>query len=511
MVITVDLSVAATDIHSRRILAELSKSVYKSKRIVVVTGAGISCSCGIPDFRSSNGLYALVKQKYPDVVMKGRDLFDASLFRDPISTAMFYTFISELKRSIDAVTPSPTHHFIKALDAKRKLLRSYTQNIDGLEEKVGLLGTGSEAAKATGKGKTKLKTKDVRNIQLHGDIHRVRCASCSAEYPCTEEYLNAFGQGMAPDCPECLVRSEARVARSARPIAVGKLRPAIVLYDEPHPLGDDIGIIQTADAARKPDLLIIMGTSMKVHGLKKLVKDFAKTVRESGTTTSTLTSRPKPKVIFVNKTAPGSEWSDVIDYHVVGETDVWVSRVLDDWKTSRPQDWEIQQTLGGDTTMASPFKVVKPGTEIAKNKKATGKKGDLHRDENKLSLEQTVAPPLSPSKRQRGVRHYGTDSSPSKRQSIGLPKSPKHALPASERKLLFTESTNQTKATGASESMDVSLIDLSMRDIEPETSKPLTKRTPAARRATTAKSNTRAASTAKRRTTRKYVVEVVIP
>lgn len=141
------------------------------------------------------------------------------------------------------------------------------------------------------------------------------------------------------------------------------------MYDEPHPLGDDIGIIQTADAARKPDLLIIMGTSMKVHGLKKLVKDFAKTVRESGTTTTTLTSRPKPKVIFVNKTAPGSEWSDVIDYHVVGETDVWVSRVLDDWKTSRPQDWEIQQTLGGDTTMASPFKVVKSGTEIAKNKK----------------------------------------------------------------------------------------------------------------------------------------------
>jgi NAD-dependent histone deacetylase SIR2 len=138
--------------------------------------------------------------------MKGRDLFDASLFRDPVSTAVFYTFISELKRSIDAVTPSLTHHFIKALDAKRKLLRSYTQNIDGLEEKVGLLGTGSEAAKATEKGKTKLKIRDVRNIQLHGDIHRVRCASCSAEYPCTGDHLDIFGQGTAPDCPECLVR-----------------------------------------------------------------------------------------------------------------------------------------------------------------------------------------------------------------------------------------------------------------------------------------------------------------
>jgi NAD-dependent histone deacetylase SIR2 len=475
--------------------------------------------------------------------MKGRDLFDASLFRDPVSTAVFYTFISELKRSIDAVTPSPTHHFIKALDVKRKLLRSYTQNIDGLEEKVGLLGTGSEAAKAIGKGKTKLKTKDVRNIQLHGDIHRVRCACCSAEYPCTEEHLDTFGQGTAPDCPECLARckwcpafyltlltsnlAEARVSRSARPIKVGRLRPAIVLYDEPHPLGDDIGIIQTADVARKPDLLIIMGTSMKVHGLKKLVKDFAKSVRENTTTTNTLVSRPKPKVIFVNKTAPGSEWSDVIDYYVAGETDAWVSRVLDDWKTSRPQDWETQQTLGGDTAM-SPFKVVKPGTEIAKDKKGmqiilltcrsylkyvigARNKGSINRDENKVRFDQTMAPPLSPSKRRQGIRHYGIDSSPSKRQSTALPKQPQHALPASERKLLFAESTNQTKSTEASESMDVSLIDLSMRDIESESTKPLTKTAAAVRRPASAKPTTRAASTAKRRITRKRIVEVVVP
>jgi NAD-dependent histone deacetylase SIR2 len=322
--------------------------------------------------------------------------------------------------------------------------------------------------------------------------------------------------------------AEARASRAARPIKVGRLRPAIVLYDEPHPLGDHIGIIQTADMARKPDLLIIMGTSMKVHGLKKLVKDFAKTIRENRTTTSTLTSRPKPKVIFVNKTAPGSEWSDVIDYHVAGETDAWVSRVLDDWKTSRPQDWEIQQTLGGDMNM-SPFKVIKSGAEIVKYKKGmqiilstckfhlnyvsgTGNKGsNIDQGENKIPFNQTVAPPLSPSKRRQGVRHYGVDSSPSKRQSTALTKPPKHVLPASERKLLFTESTNQAKSTEVSEPMDVSLIDLSMRDIEPEITKPPTKPTPAVRKVAPAKPTTRAASTAKRRIMRKRVVEVVIP
>ena len=160
------------------------------------------------DFRSSDGLYALVKQQYPDVVLKGRDLFDASLFRDPTSTSVFYTFISQLKQSIDVASPTPTHHFIKTLDTKRKLLRSYTQNIDGLEDRAGLLGSSSLDAKATKKGKSRIKTKEVKNIQLHGDIHRVRCTFCSAEYPCTEEHLKLFNRGSAPDCPECLGRCE---------------------------------------------------------------------------------------------------------------------------------------------------------------------------------------------------------------------------------------------------------------------------------------------------------------
>ena len=124
------------------------------------------------------------------------------------------------------------------------------------------------------------------------------------------------------------------------------MRPAIVLYDEPHPLGDDIGSIQTSDIGRKPDMLIIMGTSLKVHGFKKLVKDFARAVHESASSSSIKSARSfAGKVIFVNKTAPGSEWDDIIDYHVAGETDRWVEKVLEDWKKFRPSDWELQKTL----------------------------------------------------------------------------------------------------------------------------------------------------------------------
>ena len=143
-----------------------------------------------------------------------------------------------------------------------------------------------------------------------------------------------------------------------------------MLYDEVHPLGEDIGLIQTQDIARKPDMLIIMGTSLKVHGLKKLVKDFAKAVHASKTSvtgTSRSAKNWQGKVIFVNKTPPGSEWEDVIDYHVSGETDSWVQNVLEDWKKMRPSDWEVQQTLDDDDV----FKVTKGSASVVTQKKCT--------------------------------------------------------------------------------------------------------------------------------------------
>ena len=166
-----------------------------------------------------------------------------------------------------------------------------------------------------------------------------------------------------------IVKAEARVARSARPLKVGALRPAIVLYGEPHPLGDDIGCIQTADLAKKPDMLIIMGTSLKVHGLKRLVRDFARVVHESAPSVSSPRKKTwAGKVVFVNRTPPSTEWADVIDYHVAGDTDKWATKVLEDWKKMRPADWEIQQTLvGADAHGSAALKVVaKSGTSKAK-------------------------------------------------------------------------------------------------------------------------------------------------
>ena len=109
--------------------------------------------------------------------------------------------------------------------------------------------------------------------------------------------------------------------------------PNIVLYNDPtpHPSTLTTSTVISADLSRKPDLLLIFGTSLKVHGIKKLVKDFAKAVHAK-----------KGVVIFINKSElRKSEWENVIDYWVEGDCDLWV----DDLKSRIPNLWMKQETL----------------------------------------------------------------------------------------------------------------------------------------------------------------------
>lgn len=101
-----------------------------------------------------------------------------------------------------------------------------------------------------------------------------------------------------------------------------------------------------------------MGTSLKVHGLRKLVKDFARVVHEHKTGSG--------KVVFVNKTPPATEWDNIFDYYVASDTDLWVAKVLEDWKKTRPQDWEIQKTLFADGPAEQKLMVVKRSTTVPK-------------------------------------------------------------------------------------------------------------------------------------------------
>lgn len=123
--------------------------IASAKRILVVAGAGISVSCGIPDFRSENGLYALLRKRGLD---DPSAVFDIAEFRD--DPRLFYDVAAEFYPR--DLKPSTTHFFLRALERGCMLRRVYTQNIDGLELQAGIKNT----------------------VQCHGSFTTARCLRC---------------------------------------------------------------------------------------------------------------------------------------------------------------------------------------------------------------------------------------------------------------------------------------------------------------------------------------------
>ena len=66
------------------------------------------------------------------------DLFDAGLFRRPDTTEIFYTLMAELWEATVQAEHTHTHAFLQKLWENGRLLKCFTQNIDGLEERVGM-------------------------------------------------------------------------------------------------------------------------------------------------------------------------------------------------------------------------------------------------------------------------------------------------------------------------------------------------------------------------------------
>ena len=120
--------------------------IRKCRRIVVLAGAGISVSCGVPDFRSENGIYSMAKDlSYCATLPDPQAIFDIEYFRD--DPRPFYQLAKKIMfkdltgAKCASRQPSPTHQFIAALEASGRLLRCYTQNIDGLEAAAGVSST----------------------------------------------------------------------------------------------------------------------------------------------------------------------------------------------------------------------------------------------------------------------------------------------------------------------------------------------------------------------------------
>uniref|UniRef100_A0A1A9UL55 protein acetyllysine N-acetyltransferase n=1 Tax=Glossina austeni TaxID=7395 RepID=A0A1A9UL55_GLOAU len=216
--------------------------LQKCNNVIVLTGAGVSVSCGIPDFRSSDGIYSRLAKDFPDLP-DPQAMFDISYFsRDP---RPFYKFAREIYPG--QFKPSPCHRFVKMLEEKQKLLRNYTQNIDTLEQVAGIQNV----------------------IECHGSFSTASCTKC--KYKCDADSIRAdiFAQRI-PVCPRCQPNVEQSVDASQpvsefelrRLVENGIMKPDIVFFGEGLP--DEFHTVMASDKD-KCDLLIVMGSSLKVR------------------------------------------------------------------------------------------------------------------------------------------------------------------------------------------------------------------------------------------------------
>lgn len=106
--------------------------------------------------------------------------------------------------------------------------------------------------------------------------------------------------------------NESRPSRNARS---GVIKPLIALYeDQDYPYQDTIQTIIETDCTSPPDLVMVMGTSLKVQSVQNLIRDMAWNAS---------------KVIFVNIEAPQSTAESLFTHHVRGKTDDWAGLILD--------------------------------------------------------------------------------------------------------------------------------------------------------------------------------------
>ncbi len=218
--------------------AHCADLISRSDSTVVLTGAGISTSAGIPDFRGPRGLY--VTRRYdPERV------FDIRWFqRDP---GFFYEFARDFISMMMTVRPTFSHLFLARLEAAGKLDAVITQNIDMLHQSAGS-----------------------RNVvELHGSYGTATCRDCGRGF---DALTNAWWD-------EAMLRSP-RPPVAFCPACGGVLKPDIVFF------GETVNGYDRAERIiARSDLLLVIGSSLTVTPASLLP-------REAGGTTVVVNRGP---------------------------------------------------------------------------------------------------------------------------------------------------------------------------------------------------------------------------
>ncbi|KAF2094491.1 SIR2-domain-containing protein, partial [Rhizodiscina lignyota] len=246
-------------------IEDAAELLRKAQNIIVITGAGISTSLGIPDFRSKNtGFYSRLRSMGFE---EPEQVFDIHEFDE--NPRIFYSLAADILP--DTPKWSPTHQFIRVLQDQGKLLRNYTQNIDNVEANAGILPE--------------------KLVQCHGSWATATCRKCGHKIPGTELFDDVKAKRVSR-CKQCeqtlraprpgMKRKRSSTSNKARKWddddddsdgaydipEPGVMKPDITFFGEQLPK-DFFDKIRDVDKD-KVDLVIVIGTSMKVAPVSEI-------------------------------------------------------------------------------------------------------------------------------------------------------------------------------------------------------------------------------------------------
>lgn len=214
--------------------------VEDARRIVVLTGAGISTDSGIPDFRGPQGVWTLNP--------KAERMSDIRYYvADPEVRRLSWQ--SRLAHPAWTAEPNAGHRAIVELERQGKLHALITQNIDGLHQRAG--------------------NSTDRVIEVHGTIHYAICLECKARQPMRVVLDRVRAGEEDPPCLEC----------------GGILKSDTISFGQP--LVPHV-VARAMQAAEEADCLIAVGTTLRVYPVAAAVP----TAKAAGATVIIINAEP---------------------------------------------------------------------------------------------------------------------------------------------------------------------------------------------------------------------------
>ena len=203
-------------------LGQATALLARARRVVILTGAGVSAESGVPTFRDAlTGLW----QRFDAQALATPEAFRA----DP---ALVWGWYEWRRTAVCRAQPNPAHLAVAALEARHPGTVLITQNVDDLHERAG--------SKAP--------------VHLHGSLFAPRCTECGQPAPTPDAPADEPENGRRLPPPRC--------ARCS-----GLIRPGVVWFGEALPTD---ALASAVEAAASCDLLLAVGTSGLVHPAAEL-------------------------------------------------------------------------------------------------------------------------------------------------------------------------------------------------------------------------------------------------